>query len=377
MRNRTYVDPRTGRTIKSGLNLQEEGKQSSFIPRGTIYRAVVLRTFATDDSVRTEGLRKDSTRLYEVECDILLTSTRVPKSRVPVMQYNHGVNDARLWIPRPSTRVVGNASPLNLTRVSRRGTLQSLPPNFEDLDGDQVLVQFIEGDPEKPIIVGAMSHAKTKRLVTDGSGWTPGTGGAGQRGGPELLENYMRFRGFEMRINDAGDVLFDTVGSNPIDGDTETPNPVVGGQVRFRLKGPTTGVVDSQRYVVEIDGTDILEVFQALDGLLQIQMVGGSEQFIRGTTHAANLSTLMTAAQTFTNVAAIACSSGAALSVGPLAAFKPVWIALGNAFNVFGGMIGPSLDPGIVPIPPATAPVGVFSATLVDGQALSTKIRGD
>lgn len=379
-RHATHVDPVTGRTIKSGLNLYEEGRQDSWTPRGTIYRAVVLRTFATDDSVRTEGQRKDSTRLQDVECDILLTSSLVHKPRVPVMQRNHGVSDAALWVPRPSTRVVSTATALNLTRVSRRGTLESLPPNLADLDGDQVLVQFIEGDPEKPIIVGAESHPRTKRLVIDGSGWTPGTGDPdGQRGTPELNERYERYRGTEIRINDAGDMLWDTVGANPVDPDTEVANPLTGGEMRFRIKGPSSGIVESQHFVVEIDGTDILDMFETIAGLAQIQLVGGSEQFIRGTTHAANLSTLMSATATFANIAATACAAGdiASQSLPVFAPFIPVWVALGNAFATWGGMLLPVPGSAVLPVPPATAPIGVFSATLVDGVALSTKIRGD
>ena len=377
-RNRTHVDLQTGRTIKSGLNLHEEGQQDVYTPRGTIYRAVVLRTFATNDPVRTEGQRKDSTRLYEIECDILLTRALVHKLRVPVMQRSHGVNDADLWKPRPSTRVIGTAG-LSITRTSLRGTPSQLPPNLEDLDGDQVLVQFIEGDPEKPIIVGAMSHSKTKRLVIEGSGWSPGTGGASTRGTPELDERYERYRGTEIRINDNGDMLWDTVAANPVDPDTEVPNPASGGQVRFRLKGPTSGIVESQHFVVEIDGTDILDMFETLAGLPRIQMVGGSEQFIRGTTHAANLRTLMTATATFANIAATACAAADVVSQSlPIfAPYIPVWVALGNAFATWGGMLLPVPSSAVLPVPPATAPVGVFSATLVDGVALSTKITGD
>jgi hypothetical protein len=274
-RYETHVDPSTGRTMKSGLNLHEEGVEDDYTPKGGIYRAVIINTYATDDGVRTEGERSGSTRLYEIECDILLTRSLVPFRRVPVLQPDHGVHDAGLWIPRPSTRVIGDQD-LNFRRVSARGTLEKLPPNLEDVDGDKVLVQFIEGDPEKPIITGAMTHPKTKRLFVDGDGWSEGKGGS-ERGTPHKNEKYLRYRGVECRINDQGDVLVDTVAANHAKDDTETPNPLTGGQLRLRLKS-------TQRFTVEMDGTDVLEVWQdPLTKQVHIDLgEGASESIVRG-----------------------------------------------------------------------------------------------
>ncbi len=365
--HQTRFDPQTGRVMKSGLNLNPPGHKPDFQPTGCMYRAVVVRTYSTVDPIRREGVPGTS-RVQDIECDIVFTRSNQWRPRVPVLQRVHGVNDADLWVPRESTRVIGGVQKLNLRRVSERGALESMPPSWEDLDGDHVLVQFLEDDPELPRIVLADTHASTKRLLIDGPGWNPAFSGA-ERGIPMKDERYSRFRGVEHRINDSGDVLWDTVGANPIDNDTEIPG-LTGGAFRLRVKG-------NQRYTLEFDGVDVMEVF--IDPLAgpQAQMVPGSEQFIRGTTHAGNLSAFLAATQTFTDVAAKACSAGALVSVGPLAAFKPAWVALGNAFAIWGGMNPPSADPAVIPIPPALAPVGVFSATLVDGVALSTKIRGD
>ncbi len=253
MKYETHVDPVTGRVMKSGLNLQDEEARRDYVPQGGIYRAIILKTYATDDPVRTEGQRKDSSRLFEVECDILLTRAMVRWPRVPVQQPFHGRSDGALWIPRPCTRVIGGQE-MNFTRVSKKGSLEKLPMNLEDLDGDQVLVQFIEGDPEMPIITGAMTHTKTKRLVIEGGGWSE-SGGGTERGKPHKNEQYLRYRGTEVRINDQGDLLIDTVGANHAQDDAETPNPALGGQVRLRLKS-------TQRFTVEMDGTDVLEVWQ-------------------------------------------------------------------------------------------------------------------
>lgn len=276
----TLVDPKTGRTIKSGLNVRTRGATPRTAPMGDIYRAVVLKTYATDSLVRLEGA-PSTTRVYEIECDIVLSRSLVAYHRVPVMQPSHGVHDASLWIPRPSTKLVDSPLPatgplggMNLRRVSSRGTPQTMPPKLSELDGDQVLVQFVEGDHEKPIIVGAMSHARTKRLVVDGDGWSETNPLAQGRGVPGLRERYRRFAGSEFRVNAQGDVLFDTTGANPIDETTEVPNPASGGQVRFRLK-------DSERFTVEMAGVDVLEVWKnPITGQVHIDLGEGAQQSI-------------------------------------------------------------------------------------------------
>ncbi len=267
----TRVDPVTGRTIKSGVNpklVDRPRTPSHAYP----VRAVVLNTYATDSSVRTQNAPSTS-RTYEVECDIILVKSAVSYLRVPVQQKNHGLNDADLWIPRPSTRDTEGGE-MNLTRVSRRGAVQSIPPNLETLNGDHVLVQFIEGDPEMPIITGPLSHSKTKRLVVGGSGWAEDDQGA-TRGIPYLNERYMRYRGTEVRINDAGDVLIDTVGANEEEA-TGTPG-ATGGQIRLRVKS-------TERFTVQMGLFDVLEVWQ--DPITQQVHIdlgeGADEQIVRG-----------------------------------------------------------------------------------------------
>lgn len=240
-----------GRTVTSGLdtNYRNDMPTRSMLACMPC-RAYVIETYATDASERTRN-NSNTTRTYEVECDVIMAKSYVFHRRVPVIQKSHGVNDADLWIPRPTTKVVGGGI-LNLTRVSKRQALQEMPPNLEELDGDQVIVQFLEGDLEMPVITGALSHVKTKRLVLEGNGWAESDLGA-SRGTPYQKEKYMRYRGTEVRINDDGDVLIDTIGATK-DEVTETPEPT-GGQVRVRVKS-------SERFTVQMGNTDVLEVYQ-------------------------------------------------------------------------------------------------------------------
>jgi hypothetical protein len=267
----TRVDLVTGRTMKAGIDARPISRVSGrTLLSGMLCRAIVLRTYATDAPERTQAT-PDTTRKYEVECDILMAKTCVFYPRVPVMQRGHGVNDADVWIPKGTTHVIGGGE-LNLSRVSRRGTLQSLPPNIEELNGDQVIVQFMEGDPEMPIITGSLTHAKTNRLVKEGSGWSESQQGA-ERGTPYQDEKYFRYRGVEVRVNDAGDVLIDTVGATNEEV-TEAPT-LTGGQVRVRVK-PT------EKFTVQIGTTDVLEVWQDLSGVHVDIGEGATEHLMLG-----------------------------------------------------------------------------------------------
>jgi hypothetical protein len=187
-----------------------------------------------------------------VLCDVILVASQISLQRVQVEQ-RLGVNHAQLWIPRPTTRRISTGDGVQLQRRSTRGTVEAVEPTpFDDMDGDVVLVDFIEGDLDFPIIRGAMEHEQTLRSVIEGSGWQESEGGS-ERGTAHKDESYRRWAGVEERINAAGDYLLDTVGATD-DLREEDPSSGDGGQIRFRLK-------DSKRFTVEMDGEDVLEVF--------------------------------------------------------------------------------------------------------------------
>lgn len=252
---------RNGAVLPSGLDLRKRGQPVPMTPKKGPYRAIVLATYvSTDDG----NLRRKS-----VECDVVLVRTNLPLKGVPVQQRVHGLNDADLWIPRATSKTVTGA-PLEETETL-----------YDDYDGDLVLVDFIEGDPEFPVITGALSHEQTKRKIVAGSGWQEGD--TGSRGIAHTRERYLHHRGTEFRINESGDVLFDTVGSYGSN-DAEVPSPT-GGQIRFRVK-------DAQRFTVECNGIDVLEVYKDGTGVHVDVGEGATEPMVLGSILKAVLSAL-------------------------------------------------------------------------------------
>jgi hypothetical protein len=235
-------------------------------PRRSHYRAVVVNTRVTDDPLADEVGTQ-----YSVECDLLLIRSGSHAMNVPVLQRNHGINNVHdLWIPRPSTRVVSGNSALNLDRIlSPRGTRVGPITAYDDVDGDHVLVSFVEGRRDYPVIVGALTHKKTNRIVIAGSGWTEATAAA-KRGIPEKDEYFTHHKGAEIRINDDGEVLVDTVGAYT-DASTETVTADKG-QIRFRVK-------DELRFTIECDGEDVLEVYKE-GGTVHVDIGEGATEHI-------------------------------------------------------------------------------------------------
>lgn len=235
---------RSGAVVQSGIGLQP--RKRGLDPEASPYRAIVVATRTIDDP--------DNLRGVSVECDVVLVSNQVAFQSVPVVQTQHGVNNAHgLWVPRPTTRIVnGNGEVLNLSRqLSRRGTFIGPPTDFSTVDGDMVLIDFIERNQDFPIIVGCLPHQQSNRRVRDGNGWREGDDSS--RGEMRPDEYYVHHYGAEMRINEQGDVLIDTVGA--YDDPSTEDDSVSTGQVRVRLK-------DDLKFTIECDGEDVLEVFK-------------------------------------------------------------------------------------------------------------------
>lgn len=140
------------RVLQTGTRLQS-GIPKRF-PRmrpgdatGMIFRGVVTATYVTDDENHPFTGQTDAVPT-SVYCDVLAFGRRwrfIPKCLVA--QERSGLHSGRIWKPRAcSMTLTGDPVDLN------RGT------NPAKLDGDHVLVGFLDGNANQPIILKALPH---------------------------------------------------------------------------------------------------------------------------------------------------------------------------------------------------------------------------
>lgn len=260
-----------GGVIYSGsLDMRPRGRGRTFQAASGPFRALVVGSYVMGDP--DEGVDPSngaSPRIVRarVECDVILVKTGLLINRVPVVS-SWGLVDGEPWVPKAATRTLSDNQPLNLSGpFGRRGEYQGQATPLDDTDGDLVLVDFIEGDPLYPMVTGPMPHPRSKRPMVEGDGWDEANGGS-ERGTPQSNERYIRFAGFEFRVNANGDVLMDTVGATSND---DTEDPADGsGHIRFRVK-------ENRRLTVEMDGTDVLEIWND-GGQVRIDLGEGATQ---------------------------------------------------------------------------------------------------
>jgi hypothetical protein len=305
------VRTRSGAIIQAGLDARVAGEQSRFAPRHNIYRAIVVNTYTSDNSNNRRG--------FEVECDVILVGSQTPLTAVPVLQRNHGVNNVHaLWIPRPTTRAISGGD-LNLGVFSRRGTFNGPATAYNDMDGDMVALEFVEGRVDFPVITGALTHEQTRRKVIIGGGWSEG-GGADERGTPQADEFYTHHYGTEVRINSGGDVLIDTIKahSDIVEEDSSTG----GGQVRVRVK-------DTEKFVAEVDGDINIKTEAALSLVanptrVELGDAGASQALVKGTYYRAQETLMNGSLQTALTAAAGGLTAASIdpilLAIAPVAA---------------------------------------------------------
>lgn len=285
---------RGGPVIRGGLNPREEGEAAEKKVWGK-HRAVVLNTYPpieTKTITGTPDIYNDSNVSgSRVECDVLLIRRMIFVPKAIVLQGEHGYNNSTTWVPKESSRSLNLTNPiLNLQARSPMGIPSFIPVTaMDDLDGDNVLVEFIEGDQDFPAVVAPWTHRKAKRIVAKGAGWEEDENPLQpSHGTPFANEKYLHHNGTEIRINESGGVLIDTSGAwidavtGLGDADTEAVPPNLpapspqGGPVRLRLK-------PLAKFTIESGGKDIFEVYTDVLGQVHIDLgEGAAQRIVRG-----------------------------------------------------------------------------------------------
>lgn len=171
-----------------------------------------------------------------VMCDLLLCEPGWAGllRHVPVMVQSGGIDDHEHWTPRAMSATI-DGTPLNL----ESGT-GSTP--LHETDGDLVVVSFLGGDLNRPIIIGQLSHPGTEQDYTtyEGYRWV------------RLLAGNL------LGVTGDGDVLLDASGgSGKVTVRTDDDGTIVAeGKVVTVTVGGTTVTLDGDADTVTVDGAD-------------------------------------------------------------------------------------------------------------------------
>lgn len=189
----------SGAALQSGLRKQTLAPPN---PLGMLMRGVVVATYVTDDPRNPYNTAK--TTPYAVYCDVLCYGPAAGGSptlitKAIVSQERAGIQSGDVWRPRAATLDV-SGQPLHLATS-----------NLMDLDGDHVLLGFLDGTYQNPVILRALPHPQGDV----GQSQAEPSGGQALRlklvdGSPDLRKHH----GSVLGISDAGDIVMRTLYAN-------------------------------------------------------------------------------------------------------------------------------------------------------------------
>jgi hypothetical protein len=194
----------------------------AYVPRrqrpARLTRAVVMATHYTDENEGGELPSRAYHHPGAVTVDLMFLGGGRAQD-VPVTQRGSSVTNLDLWVPHAATRT------LDGTPFAWPPTATSPPLDPENVDGEWVLVDFIDGDPMAPVVIGSTTHPRTRRPQEGATpkplpSYTPGEAENLSRL-PDGLERFGAHQGAVVRLDRAGNLRIDLGGAGVAD-DGET-----------------------------------------------------------------------------------------------------------------------------------------------------------
>jgi len=201
---------------------------------GVLLRGVVLATYVTDDP--NHPFAGSPSAPLAVYCDVLTYGRRqllIPHALVS--QEGASIHSGAIWRPRAATMDITGA-PFDPNKAT----------NPANMDGDHVLVGFLDGNSNQPIILRSLPHpaadSRLKITLVDGD--------------PRMTKHH----GVVWGVKDNGDYLMDTTAAysgdqlQP-DGSEPPPTAGAGNQLHYLPTG-ATWYVDIAGATLEATGAD-------------------------------------------------------------------------------------------------------------------------
>lgn len=191
-------------TPQSGIQWRPVDKPHEAMKANTLMRGVVVATYTLDDPNHPYAAGDPTlAKPTAVYCDVLCYSningmrwTAIPKAMV--VQDKGNMHSARIWKPKAST--------MDVTGVLFASDGATNPANF---DGDHVLVGFLDGLKNKPVILGGIPHP-SRDLGNESRAMGHRTYLKLADGDPDIFKHHGTFYG----IDDVGDFVVNSTFAN-------------------------------------------------------------------------------------------------------------------------------------------------------------------
>lgn len=160
-------------------------------------RGVVVRVLSGEDA----GAQVEAP--HQVICDVLMARGGIV--RAPVMQRGSSVSNVSRWVPTPARTNMTTGAAIKLVNDG----LAPPPSSIDDLDGEVVLVDWMEGSIERPVIIGSLEHPRGQRRSLTGYSTPAPTAPLPVRMHSDLAERFLGHQGTTLRVDRAGCVRLD------------------------------------------------------------------------------------------------------------------------------------------------------------------------